>query len=59
MIVKLTLILANDKFVHIRDDADKEMLEQVMQKQYQEAFNVLVGPKEKAIVKKCELVKEV
>lgn len=59
MILKLTLILSNNKHVYIRDSTDKEMLEQTMQKQYQEAFNGLVGPKEKAIVKKCELIKEV
>lgn len=59
MTVKLTLILSNDKDIPIRDDTDKAMLEQILQKQYQEGFSKLVGPKEKAIVEKCELVKEV
>ena len=59
MILKLTIILANDKMVHIRDSVDKEMIEQITKKQYQEAFNSLVGPGEKALVQKCELIKEV
>ena len=63
MIIKLTLILSNDKYVHIRDDADKQMLEQILTKQYQEAFSKLVSlgdnPSEKAIVKECKLIKEV
>lgn len=59
MIVKLTLVLSNNTHINIRDSADKEMIEQILQKQYQEAFNCLIGPKEKAIVEKCELTKEV
>lgn len=59
MILKLTLILANDKCVHIRDDTDKAMLEQIAQKQYQEAFSNIAGPKEKVRVAECELIKEV
>ena len=56
MKIRITLLLENDKPVPIRDGVDKDMMEQVAQKQYQEAFNRLVGPKDKAIVEKCELV---
>lgn len=56
MTVKLTVILSNDKELPIRDGIDKEILEQVAKKQYQEAFNSLVSPNEKVIIEKCELV---
>ena len=56
MKIRITLLLENDKPVPIRDGVDKDMMEQVAQKQDQEAFNRLVGPKDKAIVEKCELV---
>ena len=59
MKVRLTVLLENDKPIPIRDGVDKEMMEQVAQKQYQEAFNCLAGRGDKAIVEKCELVQEV
>lgn len=63
MVVKLTIILSNDKHVHVLDEVSKEMGEEILKKQYQEAFNLLTSvsedPSEKAIVEKCELVKEV
>ena len=63
MVVRVTLILSNDKHLRVLDDASKEMGEEILKKQYQEAFNLLASvsedPSERAIVEKCELIKEV
>lgn len=60
MVVKVTLIFSNDKHPSVLDETSKKMGEEILKKQYQEAFNLLTSvsedPSEKAIVEKCELI---
>lgn len=62
MRVKLTLTLSNDKHPKLMDELGETMLNQVLKKQYQEAFNHLVSlgddPSEKIIVETCKVIKE-
>ena len=59
MVVRVTMTFSNNTKVHIRDSVDKEMTEQIMQKQYQEAFNSLAALGEKVVVEKCELIENI